>query len=106
VRTVAVVVLDEYSERPLEVPLANDQEPVETLGARGSDEALGNRVRLRRAHRCADDLDPFASEDGVEVTRELAVAIPDEEAQRRRSLRQFPGELASLLGNQDGPAGC
>ena len=76
-RTVAVVVLDEYPERPLEVPLAEDQEPVETRGARGSDEALGNRVCLRRAYRCADDLDPFASEAGVEVTRELAVAIAD-----------------------------
>jgi hypothetical protein len=48
-------VLNEYPERPLEVPLADDQEPVETFGP--------------------------------------------QEAQRRRSLRQLPGELTSLLGN-------
>jgi len=37
------------------------------------------------------------SEDGVEVTRELAVAVADEEAKRRRSDAQRPGELAGLL---------
>jgi hypothetical protein len=40
----------------------------------------------------------FAAEDVVEVTRELAVAIADQEWTRRRSFRQDPRELASLLG--------
>jgi hypothetical protein len=65
VRAVAVVVLDEHPERPLEVPLADDQEPVETFGPRGSDEALGDRVRLRRSDRCADDLEAFAFEGSL-----------------------------------------
>src|SRR5438046_5185517 len=47
--------------------------------------------------RCADDLDPVALEDGVEVARELAVTIPDQEANRCRALRQSPGELSGLL---------
>jgi hypothetical protein len=59
-----------------------DQQPVETLGSDGADEAFGDRVGLRRSHRCADDLDRFASEDDVEGARELAVANPDEEANR------------------------
>jgi len=63
-----------------------DQEPVETLGSDGADEALGDRFGLRRSHRRAHDLDPFASEDRVKFARELAVAIADEEANRCRSL--------------------
>src|SRR6266508_3987158 len=77
------------------MPPLEDQQPVEALGARGSDEALGDRVRFGRADRRSDDLDVFAAEDGVEVTRELAVAIADQEANRRRSFRQGPGELAA-----------
>src|SRR5215217_427908 len=59
----------------LEVSAVEDQEPVETLSANGADEALGDRVRLRRAHRCFDDLDAFACEDGIEVARVLAVSV-------------------------------
>jgi hypothetical protein len=61
------------------------------LRADGADEALGKRVRLRRSHRGADDLDPFASEDAVEVT--------DQKAHRGRTLRQAPSELTGLLGD-------
>src|SRR4029453_17918364 len=89
--------LDEDPEHPFEMAAVEDQEPVETLRADGADEALGNRVRLRRSHWDADDLDPFASEDDVEVTRELALTIPDQEANRCRALRQSPSELTSLL---------
>jgi hypothetical protein len=74
---VAVVMVDEDHKHSLEMAAVEDQQPVETLGSDGADEAFGNRVRLWGAHRCADDLDPFASEDDVEVARELAVAIPD-----------------------------
>jgi hypothetical protein len=78
--------VDEDAEHPLEMAAVEDQQPVEALGAHGSDEALGDRVRLRRADRCPDDLDPFDAEDGVKVARELAVAIPDQEANGRRAL--------------------
>src|SRR5215211_8685967 len=91
--------LGEDAEHPLEMAAVDDQEPVETLGSDGADEALGNRVRLRRSDRRADDLDAFAAEDNVEVTRELAVAIPDQKAHRRRTLRQSPSELTGLLGD-------
>src|SRR5438552_10240606 len=95
----AVVVVDKHAEHALEVASVNDQEPVETLGASGADEALGDRVRLRRSHRRLDDLDPFAGEDGVEVAGELAVAVADQEAKRPWSLLERPGELAPLLGH-------
>src|SRR5260370_13302738 len=84
-----------------------DQEPVETFGAGGADDALGERVRLRRLDRRFDDLDAFGSEDGVEVARELAVAVTDQEAKGIRSFLECPGELARLLGNPgSGRIGC
>ncbi len=74
--------VDEAREDALEMATVEDQEPVETLASDGADEALGDRVRLRRPHRRADDLDAVASEDDVEVAGELAVTIPDQEANR------------------------
>jgi hypothetical protein len=47
VRALAVVVGRVDAERPLEVAAAEDQQPVETLGARGPDESFGDGVRLR-----------------------------------------------------------
>ena len=93
--------VDEDAEHPLEVATVEDQEPIEALRSDGADEAFGDRVRLRRSHRCADDLDSFASEDRVEIARELAVAIPDQEANRSRALDQSPGELSGLLRDPD-----
>ena len=78
--------LDEDAEHPFEMAAVEDQQPIEALRSDGADESFGDRVRLRRSHRRADDLDSFASEDGVEIARELAVAIPDQEANRCRAL--------------------
>jgi hypothetical protein len=82
-RPVAVVVADEDAQHSLEMAAVDEQEPIETFRANGADEAFGDRVRLRRSHRRADHLDPFASEDGVEAVAELAVAIADQEPGRR-----------------------
>jgi len=51
--------VDEDAEYPLKMPSAEMKEPVEALGADGADEALGDGVRFRPAHRCADDLEAF-----------------------------------------------
>ena len=65
----AVVVGCVGAEDVFEVMAADDQQPVETLGADRADEALGVGVCLRRADRCLDNLDPFAAEDLVEGGR-------------------------------------
>jgi hypothetical protein len=78
------------------VVAVEDQQPVEALATYGFDEALGDRVRFGRANRCLDDLDAFAAEDDVEVTRELAVAIADQAANRRRSFRRAGMSLGHL----------
>ncbi len=82
-RPVAVVMVDEDPEDTLEMAPIQDQQPVEALGASGADEALRDRVCLRRARRCPDDLDALAAEDGVEVACELAISVADQKAQRR-----------------------
>ncbi len=53
--------------------------------------AFGARTGVRIIWR------PFAAEDWVEVTRELAVAVADQEPQRRGPFLERPSELAGLL---------
>lgn len=95
---VRVVVVHEDTEDALKVAPIHDQEPVDALGPDGADEALGHRVRLRRSHRCLDDPDAFAGEDGIEIAGELAVAIPNQKPEPCGFLER-PGELARLLGD-------
>src|SRR6266511_314137 len=76
---------------------ARDQEPVETVTADRADPAFGEGVRVGRAERGTDDLDVHASEDVVECTRELAVAIMDQKPDRPRAFRQRPGKLPLQL---------
>jgi hypothetical protein len=92
-----VVMVDERPEHVLEMTAVEDQQPIEAFGADGAHEAFGDRVRLRGSHRCADDLDSLAVEDVVEIACELAVSVPDQEANRRRALGKSPSELARLL---------
>jgi hypothetical protein len=62
---------------------ADDQQPVETLGADGADEALGLGVCSWRTDRRLDDIDAFAAEDLVKRGTELAVPVMDQEARPR-----------------------
>jgi hypothetical protein len=61
-----VVVLDVDAPDLFELFATGNQEPVEAVAADGADPALGECVRVRRAKRCADDLDGVAFEDLVE----------------------------------------
>ena len=81
-RPMAVVVVDVDAEHLLELSPADDQDPVEAVAADGADPALGERVRLRRPERCADDLDAVALEDLVEDTAELAVSVVNRQPSR------------------------
>jgi hypothetical protein len=62
---VRVVVIREHAKHALQVSAIHDQEPVEAFRADGTDEALGDRVRLGSAYRRLDDPDAFAGEDCV-----------------------------------------
>jgi hypothetical protein len=65
-RPLPVVVVDVDAEYVFELTAVEDQHPVETLGTRGSEEALGDRVRLWRPDGCLQNADLSAPEDLVE----------------------------------------
>src|SRR5436190_12928978 len=98
VRPLGVVVVDVDAEHTLEVAVVEDQQPVETLRADGSDEALRDRICLRRAHGRLHRPDAVASEDLVEGTAVLAVAVADQEA--GPVFGEIEAEVARLLVTQ------
>ena len=81
-RPVLVVVAAVDAEHVLEVAAAEDEDPVEAVGANRAHPALGEGVRVRRLNRRADHLDALGAEDLVEGVAELRVAIMDEEPER------------------------
>src|SRR5674536_220515 len=82
-RSFLVVVLHVGPQNPVEVPGAEDQRPVQTVGASGLHPALGEGVRVRGPDRCADHANPFAGEDIIKGAGELGVAVADEELDTR-----------------------
>jgi Transposase len=74
-----IVVVDVDSEHALEMPLIQDEEPVQALGPHRPDPAFRVRIRAGRLHRRADHLAGRAAEDLIKGPRELAVPITHEE---------------------------
>ena len=97
VGALAVVMRYVEAKHSFEVAAAEDQQPVETLGADGADEALGIGIRLRCADRRVDHLDRFVAEDVVEGGAELAVAVVDQEAHPLEQAGE--AEVPRLLGD-------
>jgi hypothetical protein len=82
-RRLAVVMVDVDAKHAFEVPAVKDQQQVQTLGTYGPDEALRDRVCLRRPHGSFHGPDAFAAEDFVEAAAVLL----------SRSRNQDPGAL-------------
>lgn len=93
----AVVMVDEDANDLLEMLAVEDQEPIQALRANRPYEPFPDTVRLRRAKRRANDLDPIALENAVKTLDELLIPIANQEAERFLALRQRPGQLPSLL---------
>src|SRR4029453_9859311 len=96
-RPLRVVVVDVDAEDAFEVATVEDQQPVETFRADGSDEALGNGIRSRRPQRRLHGPDAFAAQNLVEGGAVLAVAPADQEA--HAPIVEVETEIARLLGN-------
>src|SRR5215218_2255152 len=94
---VRVVVKRVDTNHALEMAAADDQQPVEALAAHASHPALGVRPRPWRPHRRLDDMDAFGAEDLVEVARELAVAIANQEADAYTLVVEAHDQVARLL---------
>ena len=88
VRTLAVVVIEEDTQDPLELARSEDQHPVEALRPHGAHEALSVSVRSRRPGRSPYHPDAVAAEDLVEAGEELRVAIMDQEPRVLKHARE------------------
>jgi hypothetical protein len=79
VRAMGVVVRDVDPKGLFEVASANDQQPVQALGADGLHPALGNGVGVGGLDRRTDDLRTDRAPEVIEGPGELAVAVAEQE---------------------------
>src|SRR6266496_2071927 len=93
---VAVPAVD--AEHVLEMTAADDEDPVEAVGADCAHPTLCEGVRVRGLNWRADDLDALGAEDLIEGVAELGVAIVDEESEGVL-VAELHGEVARLLGD-------
>jgi hypothetical protein len=98
-RAMGVVVLDVHPEHLLQVPAARDEQPVQALGADGTNPPLGVGVGVGRLYRRDQHLGSLRAEHVVEPTAELGVTIANKEAHPGSSFFQDKQEVACLLGN-------
>ena len=91
VRAMDVIVIHEHGGNSLELPLVQNQQPIETLGTNGSHEPFRHTVRLWGTKRRANDLDARASKHLVKTIGELLVPVANQEAERLGAFRQRPG---------------
>lgn len=80
-----------------EMVAVDDQHPVQQFAADSSNPSFGDRVRLRCPHRCAQDVNTLAGEDGIEHAGELAVAVPDQERELGRVVAEVHQKVPCLL---------
>jgi hypothetical protein len=97
VRPVLVVVRQVARRHVLEMPLTQDQHPVEQLTTYGADPAFGERIRWRRTHRRPQDSDALGGEDRIEGVGELRVSVADEELELELDLLSAVGEVQRAL---------
>src|SRR6266540_7027376 len=101
-RSLAVVMLDVHTEHSLEVPLAEDEHPIEALGPDRPDPALPEGVGLGSTYGREDHLRLVALEHRVEARRVLRVSVPNQEPEGRSFIGQFEREVSRLLGDPSG----
>ncbi len=70
-----MIVVDELSEHPIQMPTPEDQLVVENLATYGSHPALGESVRAGRPIRQVNHLSTFGLEDFVECAGVLGVPV-------------------------------
>jgi len=99
VRLGCVVVRLVFGQDGAQMPLAEDQEPVQELAAQGADEPFADRVHPRSLDRGAQDRGAAGLEDRVEGAGEVRAAIADQEP----DVREPPGDIPTA--DSPSPAG-
>ena len=74
-----VVVLDVLTKHPPQMPFVDGDDVIEALAPERADDALGDGVGVRRAHRSQNRLDPDPWSACDEVPAIATVAVSDEE---------------------------
>jgi hypothetical protein len=92
--------LDELPQYPFAVALAPNEQPVEALSPRCSQDPFGEGFRAGRPHGCPDHLGADRPDHLVECPRELGVPVTDEEVGRWALVLQGGGDVTRLLGDQ------
>nr|WP_241829928.1 hypothetical protein [Parafrankia colletiae] len=80
------------------MPFGDDQQPVGAFSADGADPAFRDRVRLRGLRWCAYHVDTGPSEDSVEGSRELRIAVTEKESEPVAALLEIHQQVPCLLG--------
>ena len=96
-RPVPVEMDDVGPENAVEMPSVQNEDAVEAVASECPDPTLGVGVRVRRTNWGADDPDALASEHGVEVEGELAVAIADQILEPAVLFPELHHQVAGLL---------
>jgi hypothetical protein len=96
-RTMIVIVRGVFGDGFGQVPLVEDQHPIEHLTAKRSDDALADRIRPWSVWRGFDDPEAGGAEDLIEGGDELGVAVTDQEPQRVHPGTQLHGQVPGLL---------
>jgi hypothetical protein len=96
--------LDVDSKDLLQMPPPNDQQPVEALGAHGSNPAFRMGVRIGRPHGRQQHPGALRAEHVVEAAAEFRVAVAEHKAQLSSPLPEHQQQVAGLLGDP-GPVG-
>jgi len=102
VRPRGVVVIDVRAQDPLEVALADDEQPVQALPADCPHPAFRVGVRARRPERRAHDAHALRAEHTIERGGELGVAIAEEQLRFDAPLLQLPDDVPGLLRHPGG----
>src|ERR1019366_9673861 len=77
--------------------LVPDEGPVQELAAASADPPFGDRVHAGRLDVAEHGPNPGVSDDRVERTRELAIAVADHEPDPVRLLAKIHHQVAGLL---------
>jgi hypothetical protein len=91
--------LDVDPKHLLEVVSADDQQPVQALGADGADPALRMRVRSGCPYRREEHLATLRPEDLIEAAGELRVSIAEQEPHPTPWFAEHQQQVAGLLGD-------
>src|SRR5260370_28841992 len=91
-----VVVIDVLLKNHLQVPLAEDEQPVQGLVAQRLDHPLAMRVGSRAPVGCEGDQSAFAAEHLIELVDELGIPIMDGELDWSLEEVQLPVQVSCL----------